>query len=220
MRKVVVLGASQCGKTSLVRRLVDGTFCATEQPTMGVDLVILGQQTQLWDTSGQPRYSASVATHLCGAHAVLLCYSVTSAASFAQARDYWLPQLHATSDATICLAGTHLKLAMDAPAMRQVSAQEVASVMAQWSSIAQWSECDAKHDLGMAHIREWIEGVPALAQGAPPFGVSMDAEQEPSPRALLKPHIDSGASTRLGCCWRGGAVANDDGSDEPVRIKL
>lgn len=191
MRKVVVLGASQCGKSSLIRRLAENSFAPAEQPTVGLNVVILADNTQLWDASGQPRYGSLIATSLCGAQAIILCYNIVNRASFVEVEEHWLPKLHAECNASIYLVGTHLDCDVRG---RQVTMQDVSTLIATYG-IKHFSECSARDDIGIKHIREFIAAVVvAVAE------VSCDAEdQHQSPRPLLK------AASRTGywCCFAG-----------------
>jgi Ras-related protein Rab-2A len=58
--KVIVIGDSTCGKSSLLRQFVDNRFDPAQDMTVGVDLgfktISLQQRNikvQIWDTSGQ-----------------------------------------------------------------------------------------------------------------------------------------------------------------------
>jgi small GTP-binding protein len=63
--KIVVVGASGVGKTALVQRLVDDTFCSTVGPTIGVEFkcyrVTCGDEIvklNIWDTAGQEKFKS------------------------------------------------------------------------------------------------------------------------------------------------------------------
>lgn len=119
--KVILLGDSHVGKTSLVHRIKEGTFVAS-QPTIGCSFcthtVALpnGKRHHLaiWDTAGQEKYRAFTRQYFRGAQAAVVLYDITSAESLAGARR-WLDELHAElprSPATaLVLAGSKLDLA-------------------------------------------------------------------------------------------------------------
>jgi small GTP-binding protein len=87
--KVVMLGESQVGKTSIItKQLRDGHF-EGPAPTVGchcseVHLKIDGERVilQIWDTAGQEIYRSLVPVYLRGAQAALLVYDVTDSHSF------------------------------------------------------------------------------------------------------------------------------------------
>ena len=69
--KVIFIGDSSVGKTSLIRRFCRGAFApAGLRSTIGVDFhtrsLLVGRQTvclQCWDTAGQERYRAITAQY-------------------------------------------------------------------------------------------------------------------------------------------------------------
>lgn len=83
--KVIVLGASNSGKTSLRARFIHGRFSSAYRASVGADFETVhvtsqgGQRFQLsvWDTAGQERFKALSAPFYRGSDAVLLCYSAT-----------------------------------------------------------------------------------------------------------------------------------------------
>jgi len=90
--KVIVVGASGTGKTSIVRRYVNGTFEAKPNATIGVDISTKVVDfddnkisVQLWDTAGQERFRSTVTSYYRGVHGALVVYSVTSRESLRKA---------------------------------------------------------------------------------------------------------------------------------------
>eukprot|EP00929_Paragymnodinium_shiwhaense_P070175 TRINITY_DN35525_c0_g1_i1.p1 TRINITY_DN35525_c0_g1~~TRINITY_DN35525_c0_g1_i1.p1 ORF type:complete len:216 (+),score=51.28 TRINITY_DN35525_c0_g1_i1:92-739(+) len=87
--KVVFLGDTAAGKTSLVRRYMYGNFEEDTQATIGMDFqsktVHLDDSSvrlQLWDTAGQERFRSLIPSYLRDAAAAVLVYDVTKRASF------------------------------------------------------------------------------------------------------------------------------------------
>ncbi|XP_018331260.1 putative Ras-related protein Rab-33 [Agrilus planipennis] len=97
--KVIVVGDSNVGKTSLTYRFCEGKFLETSEATIGVDfreriLVIDGEEIklQLWDTAGQERFRKSMIAHYYrNAHAVIFMYDVTNRASFLSI-EHWIQE--------------------------------------------------------------------------------------------------------------------------------
>uniref|UniRef100_A0A915NQ73 Uncharacterized protein n=2 Tax=Meloidogyne TaxID=189290 RepID=A0A915NQ73_9BILA len=96
--KLVLLGDSGVGKTSICSRLAQHTFPQKYIQTSGVDFysrrVQLRQQNsvllQLWDVGGHNLASPSMLnTYIFGAHGVLFVYDVTNSQSFENIND-WL----------------------------------------------------------------------------------------------------------------------------------
>ena len=91
--KVIVLGSSNVGKTSLMRRFTQGQFTERRQATTGADylskrLVLHGTSVvlQIWDTAGQERFHHGTlgAAFYRGSDAAILVYDVTRPKTFEQ----------------------------------------------------------------------------------------------------------------------------------------
>ena len=87
--KVLLLGNSNVGKSSLFLRFVDEIWNDTFVPTIGVDFKIKTFdidekkiKMQIWDTAGQERFKNIIASYYRGAHGILLIYDVTDKDSF------------------------------------------------------------------------------------------------------------------------------------------
>ena len=87
--KVLLLGNSNAGKSSLFLRFVDDIWNDTFVPTIGVDFKIKTFdidekkiKMQIWDTAGQERFKNIIASYYRGAHGILLIYDVTDKDSF------------------------------------------------------------------------------------------------------------------------------------------
>ncbi|XP_028813388.1 ras and EF-hand domain-containing protein homolog [Denticeps clupeoides] len=94
--KVVLVGNSSVGKTSLLRRFCDGSFHPGTSATVGIDyrvktLTVDGSQValQLWDTAGQERYRSITKQFFRKADGVVIVYDVTTEQSFTAVR-HWL----------------------------------------------------------------------------------------------------------------------------------
>ncbi|KII67702.1 Ras-related protein Rab-5C [Thelohanellus kitauei] len=116
--KLVLLGESAVGKSSIVVRFVKGTFFAFQETTIGaaffaqtVPLDDRNIKLEIWDTAGQERYKSLAPMYYRGAHAALIVYDITSHDSFKRSKD-WLEQL--TRDAkpgiVIALVGNKVDL--------------------------------------------------------------------------------------------------------------
>lgn len=95
MLKIVILGESGVGKTSLMERFVEHTFSQQYKATIGADffpkdVIIDDKQVnlQIWDTAGQERYQSLGSAFYRGADACVLVYDMTDARSF-EALDSW-----------------------------------------------------------------------------------------------------------------------------------
>jgi small GTP-binding protein len=87
--KVVLVGTSSVGKTSIVQRATTGLFDEACLPTLGASYTVksiqVGRRTcrlQIWDTAGQERYRSITPMYYRGAQAALIVYSVVDRDSF------------------------------------------------------------------------------------------------------------------------------------------
>lgn len=102
--KLLVIGDSGCGKSSLLKRFSDDAFHESYSSTIGVDFEVRsvdvqtqkGQsktvKLQMWDTAGQERFRTITSSYYRGAHAVLIVFDVTSEESFQNVKR-WLAEL-------------------------------------------------------------------------------------------------------------------------------
>eukprot|EP00804_Cyclotella_cryptica_P030114 CCRYP_009532-RA/>CCRYP_009532-RA protein AED:0.18 eAED:0.18 QI:0/-1/0/1/-1/1/1/0/345 len=99
--KVVLLGSSHIGKSSLVTRFSEGYYREnSRQPTVGAAFVTKRIQSsenvtckvQIWDTAGQPSFRGMAHMFYKDAAAVIVCYDVGSRRSFDEMRE-WLDEL-------------------------------------------------------------------------------------------------------------------------------
>merc|ERR1712113_628789 len=97
--KLVLLGESAVGKSSLVLRFVKGQFHKFQESTIGAafltQTVLLDDTTvkfEIWDTAGQERYHSLAPMYYRGAQAAVVVYDVTSNDSFERAQR-WISEL-------------------------------------------------------------------------------------------------------------------------------
>ena len=108
--KILTIGESGVGKTSILRRFVENKFLKNHLATIGIDfktktLTINDQEIKLkiWDTAGQERFRNITTQYYKGADGIVLVYDVTDEASFDKIKD-WMDQiLSNTNKDEICL---------------------------------------------------------------------------------------------------------------------
>ena len=95
--KLLIIGDSGVGKSSLLVRFADNTFSGNYITTIGVDFKIRtinvnGERVklQIWDTAGQERFRTITSTYYRGTHGVIVVYDVTSGESFVNVKRYVL----------------------------------------------------------------------------------------------------------------------------------
>ncbi|KAL4630937.1 ras-related protein Rab-18 [Arapaima gigas] len=97
--KILIIGESGVGKSSLLLRFTDDTFDPELAATIGVDFKVKtisvdGNKAKLaiWDTAGQERFRTLTPSYYRGAQGVILVYDVTRRDTFAKL-DNWLNEL-------------------------------------------------------------------------------------------------------------------------------
>ena len=87
--KILVLGDSSVGKTTLLLKYVDGYFPTLYVATIGVEFKTkkinvdgIDITLQIWDTAGQERFRSVTKSFLKGADGIIYVYDVTNKESF------------------------------------------------------------------------------------------------------------------------------------------
>ncbi|XP_077359433.1 ras-related protein Rab-5C-like [Festucalex cinctus] len=131
--KLVLLGESAVGKSSLVLRFVKGQFHEFQESTIGaafltqtVNLEDVTVKFEIWDTAGQERYHSLAPMYYRGAQAAIVVYDITNTDTFARAKN-WVKELQrqANPNIVIALAGNKADIA-DKRAVEHQEAQEYA----------------------------------------------------------------------------------------------
>jgi Ras-related protein Rab-18 len=101
--KILIIGESGVGKSSLLLRFTEDTFDPEQTATIGVDfkvksVTVDGNRAKLaiWDTAGQERFRTLTPSYYRGAQGCILVYDVSSKQSFAKL-DNWLNELETYS---------------------------------------------------------------------------------------------------------------------------
>jgi len=129
--KVVMLGDSTVGKSSILYRLKFSSFSGKQESTIGCEffakpIPIPERPDQpvkllIWDTAGQEVFRSFTPNFLRGALAGIICYDITNRESFEHAAG-WLADLKKArgDEAIVALVGNKV----DLDAQRQVSTAE------------------------------------------------------------------------------------------------
>ena len=110
--KLVLIGESGVGKTSIITQFVDEKFVSDKQSTIGgtfnSKLVKCGNgknlKLEIWDTAGQERYRSVTKLFYKDANAAILVYDITNKNSFDQLQKYWAEQVKESSPKNIIIA--------------------------------------------------------------------------------------------------------------------
>ncbi len=87
--KIVLLGDTSVGKSSIATQYVRGSFNNYEEPTIGaafmcknqdlmIDEKVVSCKFEIWDTAGQERYKSLAPMYYRGAHVALIVYDTLS----------------------------------------------------------------------------------------------------------------------------------------------
>ena len=105
--KVLLIGNSGVGKSSLLLRFADDVFHENFMPTIGVDFKIRTIEVdgktiklQIWDTAGQDRFKTITSSYYRGAHGIIVTYDITDRDSFAKVSE-WMSEVDKHSDKNI-----------------------------------------------------------------------------------------------------------------------
>merc|ERR1711874_641300 len=108
--KLVLIGDSGAGKSSLLLRFADDTFTENYITTIGVDFRFKtipvdnkSVKLQIWDTAGQERFRTITSAYYRGADGIVLVFDVTDRESFDHVDD-WLTEVNRyVNDSTMML---------------------------------------------------------------------------------------------------------------------
>ena len=105
--KVLLIGNSDVGKSSLILRYVDQVWNDVFVPTIGVDFKVKSLEIekksiklQIWDTAGQERFRNVISSYFKGAHGILLIFDITSRNSFKELEN-WLGEVERNASSQI-----------------------------------------------------------------------------------------------------------------------
>lgn len=101
--KIVLIGESGVGKTSIITRLTKDEFSENQETTMGASYTTKviklkkynGREIKvnIWDTAGQEAYRSLTKIFYKEASIAILVYDITKKDSFIEMKDYWYQQL-------------------------------------------------------------------------------------------------------------------------------
>ena len=208
--KILIVGDTGVGKSSLILRLCDDSFSPSQSSTIGVDFKVKIMRHKektiklnVWDTyatilcifihqilsAGQERFRTLTSSYYRGAHGVILVYDATNRSSF-ESLEYWVGEIrqHAnTPGLVILLVGSKL----DRPATEVKVSRTEGEVFAIEHSML-FFEISSKNRVGVDEcFSELLESIlenPALVAKA-------DANQSPRRRRL-----DTVTSTSCSSC--------------------
>lgn len=97
--KLLIIGDSAVGKSSLLLRFADHNFSHNYVTTVGVDFKVKSMMVdnekiklQIWDTAGQERFRTITSTYYRGTHGVMIVFDLTNEDSYLNVKR-WLHEI-------------------------------------------------------------------------------------------------------------------------------
>ena len=157
--KIIVIGDSGVGKSSLTVRLAEDVFYKDYASTIAIDFRMFFMhfmdkrvRLQIWDTAGQERFQAVATAFYRGANGVMLCFDLTNRSSFRNLEN-WMERvrLQALPGIPCMLVGCKCD---EAKGNRQVSREEAAA----WAQSHRmgYTETSAKEKDNVVHAFQQI----------------------------------------------------------------
>ncbi|XP_019776305.2 ras-related protein Rab-12 [Delphinus delphis] len=153
--QVIIIGSRGVGKTSLMERFTDDTFCEACKSTVGVDFKIKTVELrgkkirlQIWDTAGQERFNSITSAYYRSAKGIILVYDITKKETFDDLPK-WMKMIdkYASEDAELLLVGNKLDCETD----REISRQQ-GEKFAQQITGMRFCEASAKDNFNVDEI--------------------------------------------------------------------
>ena len=100
--KVVLIGETRVGKTSIINRYISDNFSSSLSPTPGASFtaktVFIKDYNQtikfeIWDIAGQEKYRSLAKIYSENAAAIILIYDITERRSFEEIKKYWINEI-------------------------------------------------------------------------------------------------------------------------------
>ena len=106
--RIILVGDSNVGKTSLINRFMGNDFQENYQCTINVDFKIktitfsssIAAELKIWDTCGQERFKSLTSKYFKDAHGVVLVFDVSDLSTFKNL-PFWLKEIKNKSNSKI-----------------------------------------------------------------------------------------------------------------------
>jgi small GTP-binding protein len=152
--KLVLVGNTNVGKTSIVKTAITGSFTDESASTLGASYSTKTFQIdsrtirlQIWDTAGQEKYRGMTPMYYHNAQIAIVVYSIAERETF-EAVDFWLKSLKDNADADIIVFIVGNKT--DLIEKRQIATEEGAEKARKFGT--EFAEVSAKTGFGIGDL--------------------------------------------------------------------
>ncbi|XP_064946419.1 ras-related protein RABC2a [Musa acuminata AAA Group] len=195
--KILLIGDSGVGKSSLLVSFISNHLADDLSPTIGVDFKIkhlaVGDEKlklTIWDTAGQERFRTLTSSYYRGSQGIILVYDVTKRETFTNLADVWVKEVELYSTNRNCvkvLVGNKV----DKEADRMVTREEGISFANEYGCL--FIECSAKT---RANVEKCFEELALKIMEVP---ILVEEGSVPVKRNILKQKQEQHAH-QGGCC--------------------
>ena len=167
--KVVLLGETMTGKTSLISRLVDNTFNYNEQTTFVAsnytkeieypEFNNITLKLQIWDTAGQEKFRSINKIFYKEAAVAILVYDITNERSFERLKSYWYQEVKQKGEKNVvfAVAGNKCDLFSDEKITEKEGrefANEIGAVFFQTSPLSNINVSELFKEVGKVYLQK------------------------------------------------------------------
>jgi len=186
--KIIIVGDSNVGKTSIVHRFVHNERPVGVHLTVGVDfgirLVHVGDvcvKLQLWDTAGQEMYRSIASAYYRNSAGCIAMFDVTNQRSF-QSLQQWMRDIRqAVPDARCVVVGNKTDLAASRVVPSGTAKEFASSVEADYAETSVLDEKSVFQTFHRLATRIYQERVVSMDAGRPSTGITLLAGLPPPP---------------------------------------
>ena len=156
--KILFLGDSEVGKTSILVRYAEDKFESNGLPTLGVDLIYKyikidnkNIRLDLWDTAGEERFKNIAKNYYKGANGIIFVFDLTKYSTFTALRN-WIDDVkdNVSPESEMALAGNKA----DLEDLREVSQETINDFSKQYN--LNYFEISALNGAGINEVFDYL----------------------------------------------------------------
>ena len=198
--KVIVIGDSFAGKSTLVGQFCEDGFSHNYIPTIGLDFkvrqLMYGEKKiklQIWDTAGQERFRTLTKGYYRNADAAILVYDVTNPQSFVNVGE-WIRELQSRADPlSVIIVGNKID------EIKMVQTKELSEFAEKYNF--RWYETSAKMNIGIEMLfQELVNDLCVKKKISPNILTHFPIESAIKVEPPIKLTGNEIVKTRSGCC--------------------